>query len=139
MADTLTPIMSLHLAAASGALLTGPIALWARLGRQVRPQWHRHVGRLWVAFMLIAALSATGIRHSSLAIWQGFSLIHLFVPLTLVSLALAIWAVATRRIQLHRRLMQNLYVFALVLPGLFTLLPSRYLGQLVWGHWLGWL
>jgi uncharacterized membrane protein len=33
--------------------------------------------------------------------------------------------------------MRNLYFQACVGAGVFTLLPSRYLGQLVWGQWLG--
>ena len=33
--------------------------------------------------------------------------------------------------------MQNLYWQACVGAGVFTLLPGRYLGQLVWGQWLG--
>ena len=139
MTTTLTPTMAIHLFAALGALLLGPLAIWARRSPHSKPALHRWTGRLWVLLMLGAALSAMGIRHSPLAMWQGFSLIHLFVPLTLVSLAVAMWAVATRRIGLHRRIMQSLFVFALVVPGAFTLLPSRYLGDLVWGQWLGWM
>jgi hypothetical protein len=33
--------------------------------------------------------------------------------------------------------MQVTYVSACIVAGGFTLLPSRYLGQLLWSHWLG--
>jgi uncharacterized membrane protein len=33
--------------------------------------------------------------------------------------------------------MRNLYIGACVVTGIFTLLPDRLLGQLVWGRWLG--
>jgi hypothetical protein len=31
-----------------------------------------------------------------------------------------------------------LYVGACLIAGGFTLLPSRYLGNLIWHEWLGW-
>ncbi len=139
MTHTLSPIMAVHLSTALAALLLGPLALWSRLGREQRPQLHRWAGRVWVALMLTTTLSALGIRHSSLAIWQGFSLIHLLIPLTLVTLTVAVIAVLRGHIRRHRRSMQSLYLFALLIPGAFTLLPGRYLGRLVWGDWLGWL
>ena len=139
MNTALTPTVAIHLSAALGALLLGPLALWSRLGREQHPQLHRWAGRLWVALMLTTAITAMGIRHSSLAIWQGFSLIHLLIPLTLVTLVVAVIAVLRGHIRRHRRSMQSLYLFALLIPGAFTLLPGRYLGRLVWGDWLGWL
>jgi uncharacterized membrane protein len=33
--------------------------------------------------------------------------------------------------------MVSLYLGACVTAGAFTLLPGRYLGQLIWGQWLG--
>jgi uncharacterized membrane protein len=44
---------------------------------------------------------------------------------------------ALRRIDGHRKTLQTLYWAACVGAGAFTLLPSRYLGRLVWGDWLG--
>ena len=139
MTHTLTLIMGIHLFSALCAMVLGPLTIWARRGRSQRPTLHKWAGRLWVVLMLVAAFSALGIRNSPLAVWQGFSLVHIFVPVTFISLSVALWAVATHRIALHRRTMQNLYVFGLVVPGLFTLLPQRHLGQLIWGQWLGWL
>lgn len=130
----LTPVIAIHLAAALGALVTGPVALWARRGGAARPRLHRAFGYAWVTLMLAAALSALFIRdvglHPNLG---GYTPIHLLVPVTLLGLAAAFRALAQGRIAAHRRAMQRLYFSACLGAGLFTLLPSRLLGHWVWG------
>ena len=39
--------------------------------------------------------------------------------------------------QAHRKAMRSLYIGACLLAGLFTLLPGRFLGRLLWQHALG--
>ena len=39
----------------------------------------------------------------------------------------------------HRKTMRGAYIGSCLIAGLFTLLPGRYMGQLVWHQWLGWL
>jgi uncharacterized membrane protein len=58
----LTPIIAIHMSAALGALVLGPVALWARKGRTQRPRLHRAFGYAWVTLMLATALSAIFIR-----------------------------------------------------------------------------
>ena len=41
----LTPVIAIHMTAALGALVTGPIALWARKGAAQRPRLHRGAER----------------------------------------------------------------------------------------------
>ncbi|MBV8625762.1 MAG: DUF2306 domain-containing protein [Herbaspirillum sp.] len=135
----LTPIIAIHLAAALSAVLLGPFALWARLGRIVRPRWHRALGYAWTTCMVAAAVSAMFIRDDRLPNFAGLTPIHLLVPLTLLALYRAFAALARADIAGHRRCMQRLYIGACLVTGSLTLLPSRYLGQLVWGEWLGWL
>jgi uncharacterized membrane protein len=132
----LTPTIAIHMSAALGALAIGPIALWARRGREQRPRLHRALGYAWVTLMVIAAGSAMFIRDTHLPNIAGFTPIHLLVPLTFGSLFASFRALARRHIALHRRIMQNLYVAACV-AGAFTLLPSRLLGHLVIEQWLG--
>lgn len=136
---TLTPTIALHLWAALGALVLGPVAIWARRGATVRPGLHRLVGFAWVGLMLVTAVSALFIRDFSLPNIGGYTPIHLLVPLTLGGLVLAFRFLAQRNIAGHRKAMQDLYWQACVGAGVFTLLPSRYLGRTVWGDWLGWL
>jgi uncharacterized membrane protein len=61
------------------------------------------------------------------------------VPFTLVNLVLAFRYLLRKNIVGHRKTMQSLYLGACVIAGAFTLLPNRYLGQLIWGQWLGWI
>jgi uncharacterized membrane protein len=51
----------------------------------------------------------------------------------------AFWAVSRKDIAGHRKTMQGLYFGACIGAGVFTLLPNRYLGNLVFKQWLGWM
>ena len=133
----LTPLIAVHLTAALCALATGPIALWARKGRTQRPKLHRAFGYAWVTLMIVTAVSALFIRDFNLPNIAGYTPIHLLIPFTLFSLVGAFVSLARGDIAAHRKTMQGLYVGACLVAGAFTLLPSRYLGQLVWGQWLG--
>lgn len=130
----LTPLIAIHMTAAIAAVATGPIALWARKGREQRPKLHRAFGYAWVTLMVVTAVSAIFIRGSALPNLAGFTPIHLLVPVTLGMLFAAFWFLARGNIAGHRKTMQNLYLGACVVAGMFTLLPGRYLGQLLWGQ-----
>jgi len=139
----LTPIIAIHLSAALGALALGPVALWARRGHTSqavhpqRPRLHRAAGYAWVTLMLATAISAMFIRDFRLPNIGGYTPIHLFVPYTLGGLFLAFRHLLRGNIAGHRQAMVKLYLGACLIAGAFTLLPSRFLGQLVWGQWLG--
>lgn len=133
----MTPVIAVHMTAALAALAIGPLAIWARRSRTTRPRLHRAAGYAWVTLMLMTALSAIFIRDRALPNIAGFSPIHLLVPVVLFSLFGAFRALARGQIDLHRKFMVSLYWSACVVAGAFTLLPQRFLGQLVWGHWLG--
>ncbi len=133
----LTPAIAIHMTAALGALTLGPIALWARRSAQQRPRLHRAAGYAWVTLMLLAALSSVFIRDYLMPNIAGYSPIHLFVPAVLAGLSGAFWFLARKNIAGHRTAMQQLYFGGCVGAGLFALAPGRYLGQLVWGQWLG--
>ena len=135
----LTPLIAVHMTAAIGAIVLGPFALWARMGSMQRPWLHRAAGYAYVTFMLLAAFTSVFIRDFQLPNFHGFTWIHLLVPVTLTSLWVAFRALIRRDFVTHRITMQTLYVSACLIAGGFTLLPSRYLGQLIWHDWLGWL
>ena len=135
----LTPLIAVHMTAALLAVATGPVALWARKGRSQRPRLHRAFGYAWVTLMVVTAASALFIRDFQLPNLAGYTPIHLLIIATGVSLYLAFRALARGDIANHRRYMQQLYFSACVVAGLFTLLPQRYLGHLLWSQWLGWL
>ena len=135
----LTPTIAIHMSAAIGAVLIGPIVLWARLGKHIRPWLHRAMGYAWTTLMVVAALTGIFIRDFNLPNVWGYTPIHLLVPFTLFSLTGAFWFLSQKNIKAHSKIMQGTYFGACVGAGIFTLLPNRYLGQLVWGQWLGWL
>lgn len=128
-----TPAIAIHLCAATGALLLGPWVIWARRAARQRPQLHRALGYAWVTLMLLAAGSALFIRSHTLPNIAGFGPIHLLVPVTLTSLLIAFRHLARGNLRGHRLTMTWLYLTACVVAGVFTLLPNRYLGGLLWG------
>jgi uncharacterized membrane protein len=134
---TLTPLIAVHMTAALLAIAIGPVAIWARKGAVLRPKLHRAFGYAWVSMMLLTALSALFIRDYRLPNLAGFTPIHLFVPFTLFSLFGAFRALAQGRIDAHRKKMVGAYFGACVVAGAFTLLPGRFLGNLVLHQWLG--
>jgi uncharacterized membrane protein len=130
----LTARIAVHMTAAIGAVATGPVALWARKGRAQRPRLHRAFGYAWVTLMIVTAVSAIFIRDFRRPNLAGFTPIHLLIPVTLVCLFGAFWFLAHGNIAGHRKTMQRLYLAACVVAGGFTLLPGRYLGNLLWGQ-----
>ena len=133
----LTPLIAVHMSAALGAIALGPVALWARQGATQHPKLHRAFGYAWVTLMVVTAVSAIFIRDWSLPNIAGYTWIHILVPVVLVGLFGAFWMLARGNVRGHRLIMQRLYFGACVIAGGFTLLPNRYLGQLVLGQWLG--
>lgn len=133
----LSPIIAVHMTAALAALAIGPIALWARKGAVQRPTLHRAFGYAWVTLMLATAVSAVFIRDYRMPNIAGYTAIHLFVLATFINLFGAFWYLAKKNFKRHQHFMQGLYFGGCVVAGAFTLLPGRYLGNLVWHQWLG--
>lgn len=130
---SLPPAVLIHLTLASAAVLLGPAALWARKGSR----GHRGLGYAWVTVMVGAAISAFFIRSTGRFQLFGFSPIHALAIVTLVGVTAAIVAIARRQVEAHRKGMQRVYLGACLGAGVFTLLPGRYLGDLLWHHALG--
>ena len=139
----MSPVIAIHLSAALGALALGPVALWARRGHSAgatksqRPRLHRAAGYAWVTLMLMTAISALFIRDFHLPNIAGYTPIHILVPVVFGSLFMAFRALLNGHIDGHRGWMLKLYLIGCIGSGVFTLLPHRYLGQMVWGQWLG--
>jgi uncharacterized membrane protein len=123
------PLIFFHLVTAVGALLLGLYMLLRRKGTQS----HRLLGWIWVALMGSTALASAFIRDYKLPNLFGYTPIHLFTVTVAVMLPLGIWYARHGRIDGHRKVMQRLYVGACMIAGLFTLLPGRFLGSLLWG------
>ncbi len=127
------PLVFFHLITAFAALLLGGVVLARRKGDGS----HRALGRAWVVLMASTALASGFIRDYQLPNLAGFTPIHAFTVLVAVMLPRGIWLIRRGDVAGHRKTMRGLYIGACVLAGVFTLLPSRFLGQLLWHHGLG--
>lgn len=122
---------AIHLLSALAALAVGPVALWwTRKGSRS----HRIAGRVWVVLMVVTAISALCLRDHGAWTLAGFSPIHLLVPFVAYHLIRGLWAAAHGQIERHRKHMHGLYLGGCLVAGAFTLLPGRFLGDLLWTH-----
>lgn len=123
------PLIFFHLVTAVGALLLGVVMLSRRKGTGS----HRLLGWAWVALMGSTALATVFIRDYRLPNLFGYTPIHLLTITVAVLLPLAVLHARRGNVRGHRRTMTGLYIGACIVAGLFTLLPGRFLGSLLWG------
>ena len=130
---SLSPAIVVHLVLAAGALVLGPVALRLRKGSR----GHRAIGYAWVTLMVGAALSSVFIRDFRLPNLFGYTPIHILTVMTLAGVGAALYAIARRNVESHRKGMWRAYLAGCVGAGSFALMPGRYLGDLLWHHTLG--
>ena len=118
MTQILPPSVLLHLFTAIPALLLGAFILSRRMGTFV----HKLTGRLWVALMLVTAVSSFGIKSAG-----QFSWLHILSVVTVVSIVMALVAIRRGKRERHRRFMQGAYT-GLAIAFVFTLVPGRLVG-----------
>lgn len=123
------PLIFFHLASAVGALLVGALVLARRKGTL----GHRALGWGWVVLMAGATLSSAFIRDHRLPNVAGFTPIHALTLTVAVLLPTAIVYIRRGNVAGHRKTMQGLYLGGCIVAGIFTLLPGRFLGSLLWG------
>lgn len=112
-----------HTVAALAAIALGAAMLLARKGTFL----HRVAGRSWVALMLVVAFSSFWIKSSG-----NFSWIHLLSVAVPVLLAAGVCFAIRRNFVRHQRMMFGVYAIGLGVAGVFTLLPNRLLGHMLW-------
>ncbi len=106
-----------------------PLGLYLMLARKGGPR-HKMLGRVWIALMVVTALSALFIRHINDG---GFSFIHIFVPLTLIGAWQTVTSARRGDLRAHRRHLVQLYLGALIIPGAFSFIGSRLMGAWLFG------
>lgn len=121
------PVIPVHAFAAMAAFVLGLVQFAAPKGTLP----HRTVGWIWVALMAVVAASSFWIHEIRLV--GPFSPIHLLSIFTLVVLPLAVWRARTHRVADHRRMMMFIFAGALVVAGLFTLVPGRIMHRVIFG------
>jgi len=119
--------IQLHAAAATLAVVIGPVALY----RKRRDLAHKVVGYVWFVAMLTVAVSAFFIH--SFAVIGPFSPLHGFALLTFWSLWRAITSVKRGDIRTHELTLRSLYWFGLIAAGLANFLPDRRTNEAIFG------
>ena len=122
------PAIPVHAFAAMAAFALGVVQFAAPKGTLP----HRAVGWIWVGLMAIVAASSFWIHEIRLL--GPWSPIHLLSIFTLIMLPIAVWRARQHRVADHRRIMTMTFVGALVIAGLFTLLPGRVMHAVVFGQ-----
>ena len=125
---TLTPLLTapaviqIHAFAAMAAFVLGIAQFVAPKGTLP----HRTVGWIWVALMVIVALSAIFVHDPRVpALWGNFSAIHLLIIVTLIGVPHAVMAARRHQVSAHSKGMIGVFIGALVIAGAFTFLPGR--------------
>jgi uncharacterized membrane protein len=122
-----SPAIQLHAFAAMTAFALGIVQLSAPKGTLP----HRTVGWIWVTLMLAVSISAFFIHQ--IRLWGQWSPIHLLAIFTLIMLPIAVWDAHRHRVSQHRNMMIGIFLGALVIAGLFTLVPGRIMNAVVFG------
>jgi uncharacterized membrane protein len=121
------PAIPLHAFAAMTAFVLGVVQLAAPKGTLP----HRTIGWIWVCLILTVAGSSFWIHQSRLI--GPWSPIHLLSIFTLVIVPLGVWKAHRHEVRAHRRIMIFTFSGALVIAGLFTLVPGRIMHAVVFG------
>jgi uncharacterized membrane protein len=123
--------IQIHLATVLPAFAIGTYQIFAsHKGSPV----HRTLGYVYLALMSVTAISTLFIREvMPNGIFFGLSPIHLFVPLTLFSVAGALRGAWTHDVAMHRGSMIGLYLGGILLAGGLTFLPGRVMHQVFFG------
>ena len=122
------PAIPVHAFAAMAAFALGLVQFAAPKGTLP----HRTIGWIWVGLMVTVAASSLWIHQIRLL--GPWSPIHLLSIFTLIMVPLAVWRARRHRVADHRRIMTMTFVGALVIAGLFTLLPGRIMHAVVFGQ-----
>jgi uncharacterized membrane protein len=120
-------VIQLHAFAALAAFALGVVQLAAPKGTIP----HRLFGWTWAGLMLAVVVSSFFIH--TIRLWGPWSPIHLISLFTLIMLPLGVWHARRHRVEKHRWAMTALFAGALVIAGVFTLLPGRIMHDVVFG------
>ena len=88
---------------------------------------HKVIGWIWVLLMFYVAISSYWIKELNDG---NYSWIHILSAWTLISLFLAIYFIKIKKVILHKIFMAGNFI-GLIAAGIFTLLPGRYLPNLI--------
>jgi uncharacterized membrane protein len=116
-----------HVATVLPAAVLGAVLLARPKGTPV----HRLLGKIWLLLMVVTSASTFFIHD--LKTVGNFSPIHLLSIYVIVGSVPAIRAARRHDISAHRAHVAGMYFGGIVVAGLFTLVPNRVLGSMIFG------
>jgi uncharacterized membrane protein len=122
--------IQLHAFAAMSAFVLGLVQLTAPKGTLP----HRTVGWVWVVLMLVIAISSFWIHGQGFRLAGPFGPIHLLSVMVLIMLPVAILFARKHNARGHARTMVGIFIGALIVAGLFTLVPGRIMHAVAFGN-----
>lgn len=124
-----TPPIPLHALAAIAAFVLGVVQLAAPKGTLP----HRTLGWIWVALMMTVAISSFWIHGHNFRLWRDFSPIHLLSIVAPLMLLVAVYRARRHMVRAHAITMISIFTGALLVAGLFTLVPGRIMHAVAFG------
>ncbi len=121
------PEIQVHAFAAIAAFVLGFVQLAAPKGTLP----HRTLGWIWVVLLLV--ISASSFMINGIRMWGPWSPIHILSVTTPIMLVLAVLAARRHRVRAHKITMISIFAGALMLAGLFTLVPGRVMHTVLFG------
>ena len=122
------PAIPLHAFAAMAAFALGIVQFAAPKGTLP----HRTLGWIWVGLMAVVALSSFWIHQIKLlGPWSPIHLLSIFTPIMLV---VGVIAARSHNVRRHKITMISIFAGALMVAGLFTLVPGRVMHAVIFGH-----
>jgi uncharacterized membrane protein len=121
------PVVQVHAFAAMAAFALGVVQVAAPKGTLP----HRTIGWIWVVLLL--AISVSSFFIHGIRMWGEWSPIHILSVFTPLMLLLGVLAARRHRVRAHRITMVSIFAGALVLAGIFTLVPGRIMHAVVFG------
>jgi len=123
-------LMYAHLVTVLPCVLIGGVLLSIKKGTSI----HRSFGKIYMVLMLITAFITLFMpAEVGPQLFNHFGWIHSFSFLTLYTIPTAYTAIRKGRVKKHQRKMIVLYFGAIIIAGGFTLVPGRYLHQVLFG------
>ena len=121
------PEIQVHAFAAIAAFVLGIVQLSAPKGTLP----HRTLGWIWVVLMLV--ISASSFLIHGIRMWGPWSPIHILSVVAPIMLAIAVLFARRHRVRAHKITMISIFAGALMLAGLFTLVPGRIMHAVLFG------
>lgn len=116
-------VLQVHITSALTSFLVGVWILSLPKGSGM----HKKLGWIWVAAMATTAISSfflTGLNDDS------FSWIHALSAWTVIGLPVGIYAIRRKDVKKHAKSMTGMFLGGMVVAGLFTFLPGRFMWSL---------